>query len=137
MEIEMGGPPIGGGERVVHETTGFAPSMGNATGIFSRDAFSTILERQPVERVRAALDSGEIHPKNVAQAREWLAQKEADSAMERMEKEDRWREREIVAAEAAAEAAKVSADEARRNSRIAMAAAFIAMLAAIISLFKS
>lgn len=133
----MGGDSAGGDpNKAPSQALGSTRSMGNSTGTLSRDAFSTVLERQTVSRVRAAIEAKEINPKNLPQALEWIAGKENESSAKQAAKEERWREREIAAAEVSAEAAKVSADEARRNSRIAMAAAFIAMIAAITAFFK-
>lgn len=134
----MGGHTSGSNnDTPLFESLRAAQSMGNATGLYSREVFATILERQPVARVQAAVKANQINPKNLPQALEWLDHKEAELTAKQSAREDSWREREIAAAETSAEAAKVSAEEARRNSRIAMGAAFIAMIAAIISCFKS
>jgi hypothetical protein len=78
--MQMGGYSTGGKpESTPSEILGSARSMGNATGTYSHDSFSTILEGQTVPRVRAAIEANQINPKKVPQAMEWLANKEAES----------------------------------------------------------
>ncbi|KRB73483.1 hypothetical protein ASE07_06420 [Noviherbaspirillum sp. Root189] len=100
-------------------------SLGNSAGVYSKDAFQRILDRQPPARVRAALETKQIPSKNEAQAREWLAEKDAQRRQADDEREVELREREISAAERATEAAERSARWAAFAATISVAALLI------------
>jgi hypothetical protein len=46
------------------------------TSLYSREAFRTLLARQPEWKIRAALEEGNIPTANIEHAMEWLREKE-------------------------------------------------------------
>lgn len=118
------------------EFTNFVPGgVSYRRGPMLSREFADRMERESLFSVKAALESGELHPENVAQARVWIANKEHEQALTKEAQDKAVKAHEISIAERAASAAERSARWAQYALVISVVALLLAALP-YIPLFK-
>lgn len=101
-------------------------SFKNSTGMFPREILEELLVALPEITIRAALEAGDIHPRNEWRVREWLAEQQRELDAVEQAANEAHRQRELGAAERAAVAAEKSARWAGFAVAISVAALFVA-----------